>query len=421
MRKLLNKISSIAILLILNSSIYSQSYTISFSAIGSANTVDSVIVENLTHPNTVKWHTGDVLKLILSNGINEIGKNDQNLQVYPNPMQGKAEILFYAKQAGNSALRIYDISGKEVLQVENKLLQGIQKYQLVGLKQGVYFANIVGDGYFYTAKIISQNTTQSEVMIEYIGGDNLSTTIHKLKNTNSTVNMIYSTGDRLLFKGISGNYSNITTDIPTASKTITFNFTTCTDGDNNNYATVQIGTQTWMAENLKTTKFKDGSVIPNITDITPWNNTLTPAYCWYNNNIAYKNTYGALYNWYAVHNDSLCPAGWHSPTYSEWTILETYLGGSSIAGGKLKEVGTTHWSGQNVGANNEFGFTSLPGGSRLSTGDFQYIGTSGYWWSSSEYNAISAWNRSMFNIYIFLNFANGNHKTAGNSVRCLKN
>ncbi len=208
--------------------IYSQTYTISFAATIAFPALDSVKVENLTHPVMVKWHAGDVLQLVLSNGIKEMDINYQDLHVYPNPMQGQTEISFYAKQAGNARLTINDISGKELLKAENKLLQGIQKYQLAGLKQGIYFINISGEGYFYTSKLISQNSTTSKAKIKYIGNEKPEAVNSNLKSTKTTVTMAYTTGDNLRFTGYAGNLTVIVNDVPNSSKTITFTATAIT-------------------------------------------------------------------------------------------------------------------------------------------------------------------------------------------------
>jgi uncharacterized protein (TIGR02145 family) len=139
-----------------------------------------------------------------------------------------------------------------------------------------------------------------------------------------------------------------------------------------------------MAENLKTTTLNDGTLIPNVTDGSTWIGLTTLAYCWYDNDNINKNVYGALYNGFAVGTGKLCPAGWHMPTDDEWTVLTDYLG-SSTAGQKLKETGTTHWKSPNYEATNESGFTALPGGGRhFNMGTFFYIGINGVWWSSSE-------------------------------------
>jgi uncharacterized protein (TIGR02145 family) len=198
--------------------------------------------------------------------------------------------------------------------------------------------------------------------------------------------------------------------------------TTVSDIDGNFYKTVKIGTQLWMAENLKTTKYNDGTAIPNVTDGTAWGGLSTPAYCWYNNDATtYKATYGALYNWYVVKTGKLCPTGWHVHTDAEWTTLTTFLGGESVAGGKLKETGTTHWQSPNTGATNETGFTALPGGYRnLGGGAFSWVGLGGYWWGSSEIGAGSAWFRSVY-YYGSVAYHSLNAEGYGYSVRCVKN
>jgi uncharacterized protein (TIGR02145 family) len=196
--------------------------------------------------------------------------------------------------------------------------------------------------------------------------------------------------------------------------------TTVTDNDGNVYNTVTIGTQTWMAENLKTTKYNDNTSIPLVTDNTAWAALTTSGYCWYNNDAAtYKATYGALYNWYTVNTGKLCPTGWHVPTDAEWTTLTTYLGGESIAGGKLKATGTTYWASPNTGATNESGFTALPGGYRYGNGTCFSIGGYGIWWSSTEYSATYAWYRAVSYDDADVNRFS-DYKQDGLSVRCLR-
>ena len=194
---------------------------------------------------------------------------------------------------------------------------------------------------------------------------------------------------------------------------------TVKDIDGNVYHTVKIGKQVWMVENLKTTKYNDGTSIPCFTVNTAWKNLLTPAFCWYNNDAAtYKNKYGALYNWYAVNTAKLAPTGWHIPTDAEWTTLTTYLGGESIAGGKLKEVGAVNWISINTGSTSETGFSALPGGCRASNGTFNAFGDLGFWWSVTDYPS-GAWIRSMGYTNIDVHRGDG-YKTNGYSVRCLK-
>jgi len=196
---------------------------------------------------------------------------------------------------------------------------------------------------------------------------------------------------------------------------------TVTDIDGNVYHTITIGTQVWLAENLKTTKFNDGSSIPLLTKNAARTDLTTPEYWWYNNDSAtYDNPYGKLYNWYAVNDGrDLCPTGWHVPTDAEWTTLTDYLGGLSVAGGKLKETGFIHWSNGNVGATNESGFTALPGGDRDINGSFNRIGLNGRWWSSSMYGSTGkAWYREMGGNHAGVIQANSSPDD-GYSVRCI--
>lgn len=193
-----------------------------------------------------------------------------------------------------------------------------------------------------------------------------------------------------------------------------------TDADGNIYTSVAIGTQVWMAENLKTTKFNDGTAIPLVTDNTEWSNLTTSGYCWYSNDEStYKNTYGALYNWYTVNTGNLCPSGWHVPSDPEWTTLTTYLGGDGVSGGKLKEAGNIHWNTPNTDATNETGFTALPGGYRYLNGNFFIIGDEGYWWTATESNTTNGWYRSMVRTSSNVNRLNYSKKD-GFSVRCLR-
>jgi uncharacterized protein (TIGR02145 family) len=196
---------------------------------------------------------------------------------------------------------------------------------------------------------------------------------------------------------------------------------TLKDIDGNVYKTVTIGKQVWMVENLKTTKYNDGKTIPLVSDNAAWTDLSTPAYCWNNNSAtANKNTYGALYNWYTINTNKLCPKGWHVPTNAEWTTLTTYLGGEGVAGGKLKETGTTHWKRPNTVATNSSGFTARAGGGRYEDGKFYDLGSKGYWWSSTEEGEANAW---CFELQYAIRSINrlGSKKPAGWSIRCLRN
>jgi|SRR3972149_5018595 len=194
------------------------------------------------------------------------------------------------------------------------------------------------------------------------------------------------------------------------------------DIDGNVYNTVTIGSQVWMKENLKVTHYRNGDVIPEVTDVTSWSGLITGAYCNYNNDAGNVPTYGRLYNWYTVVDSrNLYPTGWHVPSDAEWTTLETYLGIYYLAGGKLKETGIIHWQSPNTGADNSSGFTALPGGQRSkgNNGVFVDIGRYGYWWTTSALDNYSAWAYSVGFSDAGLH-RGSSYKQNSFSVRCVK-
>jgi uncharacterized protein (TIGR02145 family) len=199
---------------------------------------------------------------------------------------------------------------------------------------------------------------------------------------------------------------------------------TMTDQQGNVYKTIVIGTQEWMAENLNTSIYRNGDAIPTNLSDSEWSATSNGAWAYYNNDPSYSCPYGKLYNWYTcVDARQLCPEGWHLPTDAEWTVLTDYLGGEDIAGGKMKTTGniegaTGVWYSPNQGAINSSGFSGVPGGGRLTNGDYATIGDEGYWWSSSESGTNIAFHRNMsFNDDDAIRLYN--FKRVGFAVRCL--
>ena len=198
--------------------------------------------------------------------------------------------------------------------------------------------------------------------------------------------------------------------------------------------TIIIGTQIWQTRNLDVTTYRDGTPIPQVTDPTAWANLTTGAWCYYNNDANNNTTYGKMYNLYAVEGiydaaslsdttlrKNLAPTGYHVPTDAEWAIVNTFLGGESVAGGKMKETGTAHWLSPNTSATNSSGFTGLPGGFRnQSSGTYKNIGIFGYWWISGSSDCGTNAGRVRILGYSAgdaLTFCN--NYTFGCSVRCL--
>lgn len=198
--------------------------------------------------------------------------------------------------------------------------------------------------------------------------------------------------------------------------------TTATDIDGNVYDIMYFGNYCWMKQNLKTTKYRNGTPIPNVTDpVAWWALPATGAYCWYNNNyVTYGSVYGALYNRAAaINTNGLCPTGWRVPSESEWVNLTGNLGGLTLAGGKLKEAGTTHWTTPNTGATNDIGFSALPGGYRSNVDTT--IGLGGYWWTTTD-----IWNYGprWYGMYYTTTAVSTNNQyrspQMGYSVRCVR-
>jgi len=248
-----------------------------------------------------------------------------------------------------------------------------------------------------TARGVCWSTSQNPTILNDKTSDGVNTGTF----TSNIDNLI--AGTTYYLRAYATNKTGIGYGIQTTFKT-QYIHGTVTDIDGNVYNTVIIGTQNWMTENLKTTKYKDGTTIPLVTDGTAWKALATGGYCLYNNAATYKSTYGALYNWYSVNTGILAPEGWHVSTNAEWSTLVANLGTSiSVA----KEL------------TNSSGFNALRGGCRNYTGSFNYVGANGYWWSSNEYNTTNAWPRYLMSGYDNL-FGYDYQKGSGYSVRCVK-
>lgn len=227
--------------------------------------------------------------------------------------------------------------------------------------------------------------------------------------------LIYQTDDTLGFYYYSGTDWVSLTNPGQGSNSPSL----CIDYDGNAYPTFTIGNQTWMAENLRVTHYRNGDAIPNVTDNSAWAALITGAYCWYNNDQSTNAIYGVLYNWYTVSDSlGLCPDGWHVPTHTEYLTLSNYLGGTINAGGKMKSL-SDMWTSPNTDAVNTIGFSGLPGGFRDWNGLYYFIGSLGMWWTSTEYTPVNAWSRLLYNNNGSLG-ENLYSKMRGFSVRCLR-
>jgi uncharacterized protein (TIGR02145 family) len=438
-------------------SVTAQNYLIDFAGTGVSTAINSVKVENLSTGITLLLNGDDILHLTGTVGIAPIENIPvSEMRVFPNPTTDKSTVQIYPPAAGNAYITVYDMNGKQVAQIQSQLENCLQELSLSGLKNGFYLIRVKGGSYQYSGKLLCNGNSAGTIRIEKINSGQVTGDKFKkidFKGTQVTYDMQYTTGDRIKFTGTSGIYTTTITDIPASDKTVTFNFVSCTDFDNYNYPVVQIGTQTWMAENLKTTHYADGTPIDLVTGESNWSalTTISKAYCWNNDNPGNKDTYGALYTWAAAMKGApssnstpsgvqgACPTGWNVPGNADWYVLENYLvfngfnfDGTTIAPNRLgKALATaTGWDFSSaypgsIGNNdypakkNATGFSALPGGMRFSGGSFLSVGRYARWWTATEYDATNAYNRYTNTDYVHL--ANDNYsKASGYSVRCVK-
>ena len=417
--------------------LHAQDYLIDFSSAGIGTSIDSVRVENITQGTALTLSGEDVLYLrdIVSNINTVVHTRENDIRLYPNPAAQYFLVEFDVSIQADYVVEIFDISGQLVAKTHAFLSQGRHSWQITGLTSGIYHIRIYSSENSYNGKIISLNPGKEMLQIDYLGQSGNIKPVNSLKSTRSLSQMQYNTGDRIKFTAYNGAYQTILTDIPTGNKTLTFEFADCTDGDNNTYTAVQIGSQLWMTENLRTTRYADGTKIPLVTKDSVWRYLTTPAYCWYNNDSAmFSRQYGALYNWFTFADGNLCPSDWHVPSRDEWTALVSYLADNgygfegngdnyskslaAVSGWTSYEVPGT--AGNNPSENNTSGFTALPAGYRYFDGTYKDMGISGNWWSFTgmEPDCFAFYWQLGYNSLQIYNYKI--EREQGYSVRCMK-
>ncbi len=406
-------------------------YFISFSGTGQSSTVESVIARNISKGTQVTVPAGYQLRLFdVWTEVKPLLFEAENVKLLPNPIVDKATLSVFASKSNDGTIKIYTIDGR-LMKAERVIYhEGINSFE-ISLPAGVYIIRNEGNDFKGEIKALSFSLYYKAPSIK-MSGQNEVATMQKT-NTNNIVSLHYTQGDQILYKGISGNYSTIVTDIPTESKTVNFDFIECSDGDGNNYTVVKIGSQVWMAENLRTTKYSNGD---NIATTLPSNLNIgsetEPKYQWaYNgdeNNVA---KFGRLFTWYASTDPrNIAPVGWHLSTNDDWNTLKNYL--ASIGSDNAKSLSAdSDWKyhasigtiGHELSGNNSSGFSALPAGFRDVSGAYEEMTESELWWTTFNVNNTNA--RSQY-----LNFASSNSlglaaldlpKAYGFSVRCVKN
>jgi len=404
------------------SSLHAQNILLTFAGTGQSTTVDSVQIQNLTQCTYKTINGTDNLNLVDHVGIQENNADiDQQLLIYPNPTAENSTIQFVSYSNDNFSIAAYDMFGRLVTQTEKQLQPGKHTFIISGLNNGIYNVVVKNKNANQTKTLVCQNHAKADAGIQYASSISFKELNTSSIKTKSIVQMQFNNGDWLLFRAYSGNYCTVSTLAPTVDTTMTSIFEDCTDADNNHYAIVKIGTQTWMAENLRTSKYRNNIDIPEVAD-TNWIHLTSGAFCWYaNDSAAYDKIFGKLYNWYAIDtlvngNTDVCPVGWHVPLETEWQTMQTLLGGWTIAGVPLKENCNTLWDMNNPG-NNHTGFTGRPSGYRSEDGTF---------WDKSNYRWARYWTSVEWAYAWWLSYDNPylaqycTHKAQGLSVRCIK-
>jgi uncharacterized protein (TIGR02145 family) len=416
----------------------STNLVLNFTASGASTTLDSVIIINTIKSRQIKVESSNTLSLDIPDGIEDVYASSNTIAISPNPVVSSALITFPVINSGSAALRVYSLNGKLIMESNNDLKVGQAQFK-IELPKGVFLVNVAGVGYNYSSKLISETINHDKFSINLESNEmsNQQFPLIKKSSASQLINDLkFEKGDQLFFKAYSsGKYCTYYTESPSESKTINFNFVDCTDADDNHYATVKIGTQIWMAENLYTTKFRNGDAIPNVTDGTSWVNLSTPGQCSYKNtiNIDSISKFGRLYNWFVVGDKrNVAPVGWHVSTDAEWVTLTDYLAeNSGVSLSNLKAMASsTDWLcssdyspgaiGYDTSINNSSGFCALPIGSRLlGTGWFRVLNKLCSWWTSDSYDNDNAW--SIFISVNALSISNQSQlKQIGCSIRCIK-
>lgn len=434
-------IASVLFMLIAWSSSQAQVITLAFTGTYQDSPVqlDSILIMNLTESGDTMLYYPNTDLVLGSSGMMDLdsGSAFQLYTNYPNPFSGTTNVDLLVKNGGSVRMRIISGSGSELADYTRVLSPGIHHFQVHGGLAGVQVLLVELNNELRAIRMAHTGDSDS-IELRYISSRASGTT----KSEKSL--FTWELGDELRYIGY-GTVNNVVHSdaidaVPSISDSHAFELTagkvcpespTVTDIDSNTYPAVSIGSQCWMAENLHTTRHRDGTVIPTETEDFPWAALTSDAWCHYDNDAINDIIYGKLYNWYAASNPQVCPQGWHVPTETEWQLLETALGmpvadllltaargNAQNIGGQLKSTSTL-WIASNVGATNESGFAGLPGGYRTSgSGNFNYIGFFGYFWSSTE-NGSSAWERTLATGIGGI-YRDNVPKAQGRSIRCVK-
>jgi uncharacterized protein (TIGR02145 family) len=433
------------------------SLTFSANYYGEHLPLDSILVQNLTQGgDTMLYAPDSVLHIDYSSGFNEELSIENRIlfvhQNIPNPFTEMTVVSVQVAEKGEAEILIRNTLGQRLVHKTITFEPGIHLFDFYPGRDKFYLLSVSFNGLTRSIKMIrSGSNTQGNPQLIYSGHNSSQP---GLKAQNMAGGFNFSQGDLLRYTGYAGtptftSGSDELTDDPDGDQDYLFHIIEgircpgepdVTDIDGNTYSTVLIGEQCWIRENLKTTTFKNGEPIIYNNEKRAEENVTISSYCWYNNDSTFKDSYGALYNWYAVDDaNGLCPEGWHVPTKSEWTILTDLTWGTiSPYGNKLKSCRQINsplggdcdtdehprWEDEplSVGyGTDDYGFSGLPGGLCDNMDDFYSLGNLGYWWTATEVGSgsNSSWLLYLFGFYEIAGIES-QMKSYGFSVRCVK-
>lgn len=435
---------SLAILLLLV--VKAQDYQVAFHAQGISTEMDSVEIENISQGKDTVVYGEDILHLLGSVKVNENSIAQSSLTLYPNPTSGAITMEFFCDKEQEARLELLDVSGKVLYSKKQNVFAGQNTVKLSGFSKGTYFVYIYSKDFRFTENFVSVADGDNNIIVNY-ENTYASNKGVKTKSSKSAINWQYNDGDILIFRAYADGNSRVSVYYINANTDLYFDFVLCQDADAYKYPVTTIGSVTYMAENLHTSKYNNNSPIPEVTDNTEWGALITGGRCYFDNDSAtYVSDYGALYNFAAVNTGNLCPIGWHIPTETEWQDLLIYLQNNgfnytgfidtdndhttnnytskSLSATSLwttTDVVGTPGNTDNPNYRNRSGFSAIGAGMRNpSIGNVTNLERVGKYWSSTIFNEGYAKGLSIQFDIEGANIGNDT-KTYGQSVRCVKN